>query len=284
VTSWLRGGPTRIGADSIAMRKHWKAYCVYCGGRAGTRDHCPPKLLLERPYPPNLPTVRACASCNEGFSRDEEYFLAILAQVGSTPALIAKVAEGGSVDRALAKAPGLDERIIRSLSIGEDGTVFVQPEIDRIHRVIHKIALGIYVLRYGRIPLSESLAFLGVFPYDDENRPPMALVAATFTERFRPKRWSHVQRGIFSYIIVQDPTNWSRLCCVLDFHRSLWGVVTFPRPQPGAESGTEADCFADGVVMRSVGDAIPAIRKRPWQGSKPEAPAATADGRWLAAG
>jgi hypothetical protein len=48
--------------------------CIYCGRVTDpTDDHVPPKLLLERPYPPNLLTVPACLRCNRGFARDDEY-------------------------------------------------------------------------------------------------------------------------------------------------------------------------------------------------------------------
>jgi len=48
-------------------------YCVYCGDKAETREHCPPKAFLLKPYPTNLPTVPACTKCNNGFSSDERY-------------------------------------------------------------------------------------------------------------------------------------------------------------------------------------------------------------------
>jgi len=83
--------------------------CVYCGATANTRDHVPPKALLEEPRPINLRTVPACDSCNAGWSLDEEYMAVVLAQVGHRPHLMAKVEEGGAVDRALSAAPGLDE-------------------------------------------------------------------------------------------------------------------------------------------------------------------------------
>src|SRR5260221_10101484 len=49
--------------------------CAYCGGeeRKLTDDHVPPKLVLEEPFPDNLITVPACAACNRGFQRDDEY-------------------------------------------------------------------------------------------------------------------------------------------------------------------------------------------------------------------
>lgn len=48
--------------------------CAYCGSKdAITVDHVPPKLLLARPYPENLPTVPACRECNASFQADDEY-------------------------------------------------------------------------------------------------------------------------------------------------------------------------------------------------------------------
>jgi hypothetical protein len=102
--------------------------------------------------------------------------------------------------------------------------------MERLYRIVRKIAIGIYVLKYGRVPKSGSINPVDIFPYDDELRPPVPLVAATYTERFLPKRWTRVQPGIFSYIIVRDPTDWGRLCCIMDFYETAWGVAMFPQP------------------------------------------------------
>lgn len=60
--------------------------CVYCSGPFETRDHVPSKCLLEQPYPPNLPIVECCESCNQSFSKDEQYFVCLIESVlcGST--------------------------------------------------------------------------------------------------------------------------------------------------------------------------------------------------------
>lgn len=54
------------------------ARCVYCGGNTETRDHVPSKVLLDEPYPTNLPRVPACQHCNESFSMDEEYIACLI--------------------------------------------------------------------------------------------------------------------------------------------------------------------------------------------------------------
>lgn len=95
--------------------------CSYCSQRATTRDHVVARCLLEKPYPDNLPTVPSCATCNAGFKKDEEYFLAVLAQSGFVPTLTSKVDEEGAVDRMLQQSPGLDALIVKSLNVAPDG-------------------------------------------------------------------------------------------------------------------------------------------------------------------
>lgn len=52
--------------------------CVYCGTSADTREHCPSKVFLTKPYPNDLPVVPACQKCNNGFSKDELYTKAFI--------------------------------------------------------------------------------------------------------------------------------------------------------------------------------------------------------------
>jgi hypothetical protein len=52
--------------------------CVYCGTHPDTRDHVPSKVLLDEPYPPELPVVGACQGCNTSFSLDEQYLACFL--------------------------------------------------------------------------------------------------------------------------------------------------------------------------------------------------------------
>jgi hypothetical protein len=54
--------------------------CVYCGA-FGTihMDHVPPKNLFEAQAQSQLLTVPACRSCNNSASKDDEYFLVVMA-------------------------------------------------------------------------------------------------------------------------------------------------------------------------------------------------------------
>ena len=114
--------------------------CIYCGGPAETRDHVPSRCLLERPYPENLPVVRSCARCNQGFSKDEEYFVCLIesALCGSTdPDKIKRP----TIARILRNSPNLRARI-ESAKSESDGRIQFAIESKRIANIMLKLARG----------------------------------------------------------------------------------------------------------------------------------------------
>lgn len=114
--------------------------CIYCAGLADTRDHVPSKCLLEQPYPANLPVVGCCNSCNQDFSKDEQYLVCLIESVlcGSTdPEKIGRP----SVARIMRNSPALRKRIENSRTEADGQIVFI-PEIDRIYNVMLKLARG----------------------------------------------------------------------------------------------------------------------------------------------
>lgn len=52
--------------------------CVYCDGPIEDRDHIPPKVFLNEPYPENMDVLNSCRKCNGGNSKDEEYVAAAI--------------------------------------------------------------------------------------------------------------------------------------------------------------------------------------------------------------
>lgn len=60
-------------ASHVDFRRGSEMYCVYCGKKADTREHCPSKAFLKKPFPTDLPTVPACKKCNNSFSSDERF-------------------------------------------------------------------------------------------------------------------------------------------------------------------------------------------------------------------
>lgn len=203
--------------------------CIYCGNSANTRDHAPPRGILEQPLPSNLRTVPACQTCNAGWSKDEEYLAVILAQIGERPHLMAKLEPGGKVDRALSKSPGLDETITKALSVvGE--RVYLTPDFKRIDPILRKIAYGLYVLRYGRGAKFDGFSVCSISGPGEEI--PGHLVAAQWNwPGQRRKRWTVVQEGVFSFMfargwMVHEPS----LYCLLDMHETIFSAVSCPPP------------------------------------------------------
>ena len=122
-------------ADSRLLRG-----CIYCASPADTRDHVPSKCLLDQPYPSNLPVVECCDSCNQNFSKDEEYFVCLIESIlcGSTdPEKIGRP----SVARIMQKSVALRQRIENS-KIEVDGKVAFVPENRRLENVMLKLARG----------------------------------------------------------------------------------------------------------------------------------------------
>ena len=116
------------------------AFCAFCGGPTGTRDHCPSRVLLDEPYPENLPVVPACVACNTRFSPDEQYLACLVSCVvaGSTdPAKIARP----KIRRILSQSPALRARIEQSRAESATGVTFA-PEHERVSSVVCKLAQG----------------------------------------------------------------------------------------------------------------------------------------------
>lgn len=124
--------------------------CIYCAGTADTRDHVPPKLLLEEPLPPNLLTVPACRKCNNGYSDDERCVRDALHLVGFGEISREKTAPGGVVARSLEHSPLLSQKMNQARVAGEDGRILFQPALDRFSLVMVKIGAGLWFGRYHR--------------------------------------------------------------------------------------------------------------------------------------
>jgi len=115
--------------------------CVYCdAGNQATRDHVPSKVLLDKPYPTNLPVVPCCEECNHSFSKDEEY-LACLIECVRTGTTDPDKLERETVRRILREQPKLRARIDNARR-EENGEIRFYPENDRVENVLLKLARG----------------------------------------------------------------------------------------------------------------------------------------------
>ncbi len=137
--------------------------CVYCGGTPDTVDHVPSKVFLDEPYPDDLPVVRACAPCNNGFSRDEAY-LACLVECALAGSLESAAESRPVVARRLTAHPGLAALLRSARSSSPSGTpswVFDPP---RVRNVLLKLARGHLAYELGEPQLEppKAVSFLPV--------------------------------------------------------------------------------------------------------------------------
>jgi hypothetical protein len=115
------------------------AGCIYCGGTAESRDHVPCRVLLDEPYPENLPVVPACEACNRSHSLDEQYFACLVecARTGSVEA-----AQRSKIVRILRENPALAERISHARFITGEKDISFSLELARAQSVVLKLARG----------------------------------------------------------------------------------------------------------------------------------------------
>jgi len=128
--------PRHLASD----RRH-RGQCVYCCKAYNTRDHVPSKVLLDEPYPDNLPVVESCSDCNASFALDEQYLACLLECVicGRTnPEELGRE----KVCRMLSEIPALRNRIEASIRGGASEVLLWEPEHERVQNVILKLARG----------------------------------------------------------------------------------------------------------------------------------------------
>jgi len=125
----------------LFMDRRLDAKCVYCGGTPDTYDHVPSKVLLDEPYPRQLPVVAACKACNEKFSLDEQYVACFVEAVLSGSVEPSRIART-KVRRILDENVALASRIKASQRTDKQGNRTWYPEIDRVRRIVVKLARG----------------------------------------------------------------------------------------------------------------------------------------------
>jgi hypothetical protein len=113
--------------------------CIHCTGPTETRDHVPSRILLDEPYPENLPVVPACAACNQSFPLDEEY-VACLVECARTGAV--EAVQRPKIQRILQDTPALAARLTQARVVDDNGTISFKAETERVKNVVLKLARG----------------------------------------------------------------------------------------------------------------------------------------------
>lgn len=139
------------------------AHCVYCGGSVETREHAPPRVFLDKPYPNHLPIVPACEKCNNGFSLDEEYVACLIecAKVGGTNI---ELIQREKIRKILERKPSLIQKINYAMQ-KKKNSIFFTIEADRFKRVFMKIACCHILYQENETQMEEPFKFeMGTFP------------------------------------------------------------------------------------------------------------------------
>jgi hypothetical protein len=130
--------------------------CVYCGEeRRLTHDHVPPRGLCAKPRPHDLVIVPSCTRCNEGASKDDEYFKTVMVwkeTAGSHPEAtkirdsvfrgLAMPKKATFARRLLAGLQDVDLKTPAGLHAGR-ATGF-DVDLARLDRVVERVTRGLY--------------------------------------------------------------------------------------------------------------------------------------------
>jgi hypothetical protein len=158
-------------------------------------------MLFPKSRRNQLATVPACAPCNNSFSRDEQYFQAVLLLGPCGTTRHGEAVWRESLARAYAKQIGLRKRIAGStrysnhyspagLLLGLEERVHFDQ--NRFNNVIIKIARGLYYLEYGE-PIANHARFVARRIHRHE------LVQSLQAHRHMLSSGKRVWPGIFRY-------------------------------------------------------------------------------------
>ena len=137
------------------------SFCVYCGRPAGTRDHAPSRVFLDLGGAIDLPVVKACLTCNNGFSRDELYVACLI-----------ECTLAGSAEPEAMKRPKIKRILRETVSLASSlakarqhkgGSTYFDVDTGRVRSIVLKLARGHAAFELNE-PQLEEPAYLGFAP------------------------------------------------------------------------------------------------------------------------
>lgn len=148
-----------------------------------------PEGLFEKAPDTGYITVPACYACNNGLSRDEEYFLvAILAEATAYSATANRVLDRLAEDHwtGRRRRGGLAVALIRKVrpvDVYSPGGIYLgtrdglQIDTDRVNRVLEKIVRGLFFHRFRRPLPRDVKVYVEIKPDLDRLRTPVVAAA-----------------------------------------------------------------------------------------------------------
>lgn len=197
-----------------------KGWCVFCGDPTETRDHAPSRVLLDEPYPDNLPVLPSCISCNNSFSLDEEYVACLVecAKMGSVEQAASSRLKVGGI---LLRKPALQSRLSEARTETSEGIIW-KPEDDRVRNVVLKLARA-HVAYEQNEPQLDAPAVISIRPLcvmAEEERAEFELspdcglwpevgsraMHRVLVDAEGEYPWIEVQPGRYRYLVALSPT------------------------------------------------------------------------------
>lgn len=71
---------------------------------------------------------------------------------------------------------------------------------------------------------------MGFYPYNAEETRPVEIIMLTHNEKFKLKKWIHIQNNVFSYIVIKNWRRNNKLTMVFQIHNTVWCVIEIPFP------------------------------------------------------
>jgi len=140
----------------LGRQTKMKPLCYLCGGaNATTKEHIPPRAFFPKPRPNNLITVLSCASCNNGFSQDDDYFRIIFASSYGRSKTGEGIWEERVVPKSLSRHPrdvdnilSESEDVMIDTEKGQEEIVSIQIDHNRLDRFCTRIVKGLIRYHY----------------------------------------------------------------------------------------------------------------------------------------
>jgi hypothetical protein len=129
--------------------------CYYCGERATTREHVPPKGFFPRKANLQLKTVPSCTKHNNAKSHDDQYLLAQICIYAGAGDNLPKRIFLNSIKPQLEFSEKFHRMIIEGAECLPSGAIAYQVNIKRFDQFFDSLSRALYFDRYGR-PLDSS--------------------------------------------------------------------------------------------------------------------------------
>jgi hypothetical protein len=189
--------------------------CTFCRRAPDSRDHVPPRVLLDKPHPSDLLVVPACKRCNNEISADENY-LACMVECALCGSSKPQEVKREKIRRILTEKPWLAKRIEEGASRDASGTLVWAVEDAPVRRVLIKLARGHVAFELGQSRLARPKEVRSVplqvlsesqrAVFEGFSMPPLAgwpeIGSRAFIRKSRNEGpWIIVQEGRYRYVV-----------------------------------------------------------------------------------